>query len=81
MQISHYPDEDTIFVRVGKDATDRTREIDERRDIGLNDSGGLEWIVFHDVSGGVDLDIDLLPIDQSQELSEFLEDKHIPVFA
>ena len=48
MQISHYPDEDTIFVRVGKDATDRTREIDERRDIGLNDSGGLEWIVFHE---------------------------------
>lgn len=81
MQFEHYADEDTLFVKLGKGLTDRTRELDDRRDVGLNEEGGLEWIVFHSVSEGVDLGIENLTSEQLKELSRFLEDQQIPVFA
>ena len=57
MDFKHYPETDSIFIRLRAGQSSETRELDEQRSIGLDENGNLVWVSLLYVSDGIDLDM------------------------
>ena len=57
MEFKHYPETDSIFIRLRAGQSSKTRELDEQRNIGLDGNGNLVWVSLLYVSDGIDLDM------------------------